>query len=642
MRLKGYMSIFFSLSILCICALLFAMAETARMAGARWYLQTSANSAIDSVLSQYHRELWEQYRLLFVEYETERPAEEDFRRFLSPYLEADTWYPMADEQIQILGMPAATDSEGDYLEAEILDYMKYGIWDTIFEADGMQSLYEAGKEAEAVHEIAGSYRGNTRSAWRLEEALEQIQGCLKEQEKILRECYNCLGDYDGNGFCKSAGKLLNQLNRIPALVKSYERQADALSASLDESAGLLKGRAETLSESVYRGMEQEMQEYVSYVAKDGERRIEIEALSQWSENQKEIIRGAITSAEQVMAILSDWDDEEDEPDEASLWGGVSRELGQFETRLLSVSHGIQDKEKQNWLEQAEAFLQLDLLAVVMPEGAYPVKGVLSMEALPSGIASIDESENHNTGVRDLVNRLLVTEYCGSFFSDFRQSLTGQPGPVSYEMEYLFAGEAAEARNLELTVRHILLLREGFNLLHIFSDSQKRAQARELAMMIVGGTGIAPLVVITTFLIISVWALGEAIADLRLLMDGKKVPLLKSPDDWQLSLEQLLMVGQEKMLPGTKGSENGLAYEEYLKFILFFSNRRVLYYRMMDIIQINIRQEQDSFRMEYVRYQLDIQATVMNKHVFLTPAFVSELGSGNGLYYQSRIQTKKAY
>lgn len=642
MRLKGYMSIFFGLSILCICALLFAMAETARMAGARWYLQTSVNSAIDSVFSLYHRELWEQYRLLFVEYESEQQAEEDFRRFLSPYLEADTWYPMVEEEIQILNMTAATDSGGDYLEAGILDYMKYGIWETVFEADRMEPLYKEGKEAEAVREIAGSYRGNTRSAWRLEESLEQIQGCLKEQEKLLLECYNSLSVYDGTGFCKNAGKLLNQLNRMPALVKNYEKQADALSASLDESAGLLAGRKENLSESVYQGLEQEIQEYVSYVAKDGERRVEIEGLIKWSESQTGVVRTAISAAEEVIEILSDWDDEEEEPDEASLWGGVSRELDRFDTRLLSVSHGIQDKEKQGWLEQAEAFLQLDLLAVVLPEGIEPVGGVLSMNELPSNNGSIDNSESHQTGGRNLANRLLVTEYCGSFFSDFRQSLTAQPRPVFYEMEYLFAGGAAEERNLELTVRHLLLLREGYNLMHIFSDSQKRAQARELAVMIVGGTGIAPLIVITTFLIMSVWALGEAMMDLRLLMDGKKVPLIKLPDDWQLSLEQLLKVGRQEILPETKGNEHGLTYEGYLKYILFFTGRRTLYYRIMDIIQMNIRNEQDSFRMEAARYRLDIQASVMNKHVFLTPAFISELGSGNGLHYQSRAQTKKAY
>ena len=59
----------------------------------------AASSSMDSVFSQYHRELWDRYRLLFAEYETGAEMEADFAGFLLPYLETDNWYPMALEAV---------------------------------------------------------------------------------------------------------------------------------------------------------------------------------------------------------------------------------------------------------------------------------------------------------------------------------------------------------------------------------------------------------------------------------------------------------------------------------------------------------------------------------------------------------------
>ena len=71
----GQVTIFISLVMMCVFALFFALLESARTAGARWYLQTAASSALDSVFSQYHRQLWDSYRLLFAEYENGKELE---------------------------------------------------------------------------------------------------------------------------------------------------------------------------------------------------------------------------------------------------------------------------------------------------------------------------------------------------------------------------------------------------------------------------------------------------------------------------------------------------------------------------------------------------------------------------------------
>ena len=84
---KGQVTIFISMVMMCIFALLCGLLESARTAGARWYLETAKASAMDSVFSQYHRQLWDSYRLLFVEYEKEEELEGDFAGFIQPYLD---------------------------------------------------------------------------------------------------------------------------------------------------------------------------------------------------------------------------------------------------------------------------------------------------------------------------------------------------------------------------------------------------------------------------------------------------------------------------------------------------------------------------------------------------------------------------
>ena len=46
-----------------VCALLCGLAESVRTAGARCYLRMAADSAVDSLMAQYHRELWDRYRI---------------------------------------------------------------------------------------------------------------------------------------------------------------------------------------------------------------------------------------------------------------------------------------------------------------------------------------------------------------------------------------------------------------------------------------------------------------------------------------------------------------------------------------------------------------------------------------------------
>ena len=86
---QGEITVFLSLITVCCLSLFLGLLESARTTGARLYLEMAANSAMSSVMSQYNRNLWDMYHLLFLEAESEDAVKESFETFLSFYIEQE-------------------------------------------------------------------------------------------------------------------------------------------------------------------------------------------------------------------------------------------------------------------------------------------------------------------------------------------------------------------------------------------------------------------------------------------------------------------------------------------------------------------------------------------------------------------------
>ena len=68
MKYRGEITVFLSLTIICVLSLILGLVESARTAGARLYLRMASDSAVSSVMSYYNRNLWDRYQLLFLEH----------------------------------------------------------------------------------------------------------------------------------------------------------------------------------------------------------------------------------------------------------------------------------------------------------------------------------------------------------------------------------------------------------------------------------------------------------------------------------------------------------------------------------------------------------------------------------------------
>lgn len=163
--------------------------------------------------------------------------------------------------------------------------------------------------------------------------------------------------------------------------------------------------------------------------------------------------------------------------------------------------------------------------------------------------------------------------------------------MQYEMEYLIAGKNSDQKNLQYVVNRLLLIRFGLNYSHLLSSGKKQAEAYALAAQIANVAATVPGVVEgIKLLILSAWAYGESIIDLRGLLKGNKIAVIKKEENWQLSLSGLSNLTAEE-----KQSQNGITYQDYLQILLLLQpDLKEKYRRMMDVMEQRIQEKQNDF------------------------------------------------
>ncbi|MEG0369034.1 MAG: DUF5702 domain-containing protein, partial [Hungatella sp.] len=510
------------------------------------------------------------------------------------------------------------------------------------------SLWKGIKEAKSMQELTTFYGKQSQAAWKLEEILERIYGCIRKQKEGWNRALEALLGEDGSSFFHQTAQIQKEIQRLPKLIKAYEKQADRLQKEVEEMRQHLAVRQADLSQEMKTVMEEELEEYRSYVDREGGRRSEIARLVSVGEQNLEVIAATQEMVDQIGEYIESLEEHSDEDEAEDHSGEILQMWEEVQNRWESYTHspipavGEKQEEKRTWLEQIQNMMDRDLLGLLLPEETQVSTAMLALENAPSRSRACEgETDGYHAA-----NRVLVNEYCDMHFSNFRKAESGEaeedPSKIRYEMEYLLGGEDQDRGNLGAAVRKILAVREGMNLIHILSDRQKREESKALALLITGAVGFVPLVEITAFLIMNIWALGEAIADVRALLAGSKIPILKRSKDWNLSLENLLAMGKEGQRPQAENCAAGLGYAGYLKLLLLLERSELKYYRMMDLMQLRIRQKQPDFEMKFCTYRVDIKVEVCGKHVFFTLPFVENLTGNHEALYADTVKTQKAY
>lgn len=634
MKRSGVITVFLSMCFLCISALICVMVESARTAGSRYYFQVAVNGGLDTLFSRYHRRLWEEYRILALEYGSEDELTGDISSYINKYLEVHNWYPMELESVEVVELMGIGEAGGDYLAEEILSYMKYGaVSQLIIQPEEGEQFLKDVTEASGVGTLAGMYSGQEKEVRKLEQAVKNLAANIKKQEIYQKEIETALFSNDEGAFYEAAAKYRKAAKDYPKLMDRYKKQADALAERQKKSRREIDVIKPDLQEDREELLEKQWNPYDTYMEQDKERYRELLDQEKAAAENMELLETVEMLVEELLE-RDEEDEEDDEEEEIRLEPAARVWSEQYENSKVNVDSGSGDKEKQNLIDRVQQMVQGSLAELVMPEGT-----VISQAAIPAGALP---SAKPGTGKKggSLPERVLIDEYCGHFFLNAVKE--GQRG-LQYETEYILQGKGTDRENLEKTVTELFAVREGMNLIHILSDSAKREQARTLALAITGSVGLVPLVDIAACLIMGVWAMGEAIQDLRILMSGGKVPLWKKGEDWHLNLEGLLDMGrgQRPDIKGQNEGQKGFSYEGYLKLLLLKENPGEKHMRMLDLMEINIRQTEPGFSVARCAYGVDIYGKACGKHVFFTLPFVENIISGEKGYPLEAI-AEKAY
>ena len=181
-------------------------------------------------------------------------------------------------------------------------------------------------------------------------------------------------------------------------------------------------------------------------------------------------------------------------------------------------------------------------------------------------------------------KILIQEYllekCGSFQRNKENSV------LKYQLEYLLAGKGNDPENLEAVVEKILRIREGVNFTYLISDGEKMGEADALAWLVSSLLFSPEIKEALKMTILYAWSYAESVKDVRILLDGNKLPLLKTYATWNTPLSQLLVF--TSCLEQYEPSSSGMTYNDYLRFLLSLKSEKEVLYRFMDLCEMDIR------------------------------------------------------
>ena len=609
---RGEITVFFSLSIVCILSLFMGLLESARTVGARCYLQLAADSATASVMSHYNKNLWELYHLLFLECESDIAIKESFSSYLDFYLEQENLYPLKCKSVEVMEMETMTKNGGVALEKEIFAYMKYRLPDA---AENMASLSLEAKEAAKAGDFTKLFevcRDTGKKTRQMEKKRERLEDCLRDMAELLEDAQTAAEEERESKCKRYMRKLQDEMEAFSGYVNQYEKEVQNFSADVERK---LTSAETTARDTDIPGTEITDTGASEYANQHQLAEIQVrdaakEQLAQYQEMEMVLEHSMEMLDDAIVCLEQELEEDNDAPD----WEAIQDLLDLAEIPA-PLHTGIKDQEKENAFERLEDVLSGNLLSLVLPSGTVISGNQVSQSgSLPN--ADIIYENGTDAEKLGVLEQVLINEYCLLSFDSFLESnhnlLKDGEQPLLYEQEYVLCGNKSDNKNLESAIEKILAVRAAMNLLYLLSSPAKKTEADGMAAAISGGN--VPVQLVLSFFILSMWALGEAVCDVKVLMKGGSVPFWKTDISWRLSLTNLLSLSFTEEIAKTENE--GSQYQDYIRVLYFLMDREIRNERIMDLIQWNVKVRQPDFLIADCVRQMKLQANVNSHHIFL--------------------------
>lgn len=316
----------------------------------------------------------------------------------------------------------------------------------------------------------------------------------------------------------------------------------------------------------------------------------------------------------------------------------------FETEEQEAEKRIQEYERQAENEELEKdyeysgeIIEVDespvdtvkqikqrgILSLVIPENQTISGNFVDTTACVSQ-RSLRVGSDKTFNESDLADKAMFVEYLTEMFADFTGKLNASEG-FNYQLEYCIGGKETDEANMKFVVNRLLLIREAANFTYLMTDSYKNSQALAVAAGLVGATGIQPLVEAVKYAILLAWAYAESILDVKNLLSGGSLALVKTGENWKLGIGNLANIAS--VGNGPVQEKYGLDYTTYLKLLLMFQTKEELVMRSMDLIELKMRQIYDTteYKLDCLLASVSMRVFYRSKPIFLKFRFMKSYG-----------------
>lgn len=206
---------------------------------------------------------------------------------------------------------------------------------------------------------------------------------------------------------------------------------------------------------------------------------------------------------------------------------------------------------------------------------------------------------------ELPDNLFLLEYFLTYAGHY--GAVREDSQLQYQIEYLLCGKACDRDNLHQVVSTLCGIREAANAVYLMSSAAKRAEVEALAAALSGMVAMPELQPVFETALILTWAYLESLYDVKTLLAGGRVNLLKTDESWHYSLANIW----NPRVESREGEGKGLSYQDYLRILLYLQPTDALSLRFMDLMEMDIRRTPGNkyFRMDGCMDGLEAEAVI---------------------------------
>lgn len=636
MRLKANVTIFLSLVITVVIVVVCTVIESARISVSQMEGKAATYMAVESVFAGYGKQLYQDYGILLA-WEQE-PLGNQVTRYMQDNINmADLDFKNYDfsnmeiESVNILKQKYATDKEGDLFVKQVVDYAKY-----IVGIDAVNKLISDSEEENNNKETCNEIKENSNVTNIANDVSKEMIGIvekintqideLKKTEKLkgkMSAVFQKFDDLKANITANITGQNQNQ-NIHNKKVKKFWNKYKKLKSVLKIEDTLI---SKTLTDmdtyvekknAIEKEMNGDFSGYEDYIESDRE------SLKVIKESIEEILTASNVDADINQSNIGEIEKMLDKVKsiEKSLWN------------LKKGNSNDDAKEEKNLYERAKSLISDGVLGIVLED----VNNISTMQIRNLNLPTTLETDGNKKAdlIKDITNKGIFVKYIELYFNNYAKisEYGNDDTALKYEMEYILNGNLNDKDNLTETIKKLVEVRNLSNGAYLITDGEKMKEITTLAETVATAIGMPFLTPVAQAVIIEAWALTEAVIDVRQLLNGEKVPIVKNSENWNSSIKNI------GTFEDGRKNNTGLTYTQYLQTMIMTQKTKNTVFRTMDLVQVNMQKRYNKdFLISECFGMCEVEANLRIEPVFTSLPIVSYLiGNNNESYiYKTKME-----